>query len=116
MKEVAMQITGPEFLFWVAVAIVSTVSASRITRLLVFDSFPPVMWLRGRWDRLTRHGDWSTLFHCQYCMGVWAAGFVVGWGYLVEFDQWWWLFNGFMSVGYGAAILMSNDGDESEGE
>lgn len=97
---------------WVAIAIVSVVSAARITRLLTYDKFPPVVWLRIKYDTLTNDGPWSLLLHCGYCFGVWASAFVVGWGYLSDWDQWWWLFNGGMAAAYAAAIVVAFDGDE----
>lgn len=99
---------------WVAVAIVSVLSSARITRLITVDSFPPSARVRIWWDDLTNDGPWSMLVHCGYCFGLWAALLVVGSGYLSDWHTAWWLFNGWMSVGYAAAIVMANDGDEDE--
>jgi hypothetical protein len=103
---------------WVAAAIVACLSAARITRLVTHDAFPPFVRVRIWYDDLTNENEWSLLLHCQYCFGVWAAGFVVGWGYLSGLDGWWgtawWLFNGWMSVAYMAAIIMSYDGEVDE--
>lgn len=102
---------------WVAIAIVSSVSTARLTRLLTFDTFPPSIWVRMQWDKVTKDGSWSMLAHCGYCFGLWAAAFVLGWGYWCDWSgTWgtlWWLFNGWMAVGYTAAIIMVNDGDDS---
>ena len=103
---------------WVAFAIIACLSSARITRLATHDAFPPIVWLRLKYDDLTNDGDWSLLVHCQYCFGVWAAAFVVGWAYLSGLDGWWgeawWWFNGFLSVAYMAAIMMSYDGEVAE--
>lgn len=97
---------------YVAIAIVSITSASRITRLLTYDDFPPTVWVRNLWDKITGHGPYALLFHCGYCMGLWAAAVVLGWGYLCDFDTVWWLFNSWLGVGYLAAILMAHDGED----
>lgn len=100
--------------FWIAVAIVSTMSSARITRLITWDKFPPAVRIRIWWDDVTNDGPWSLLAHCGYCFGLWAAGFVVLTGYLSDWHAAWWLFNGWLSAGYGAAIVMANDGDDGE--
>ena len=98
---------------WVAAAIVAVISSARITRLVTWDHYPPSVWLRTKWDTLTNDGPWSLLAHCGYCFGLWAAAFVVGWGYLSNFHWTWWLFNGWLAVGYLAAIVMAFDGDDA---
>ena len=71
---------------WVAVAIVSVVSAARITRLVTVDDLPPVAWVRNKYAQWTGDSDWGLLLFCGYCFGVWAAFGVVLWGWLVDFD------------------------------
>lgn len=97
---------------WVAVAVVATLSAARITRLVTWDSFPPSAWLRMKWDAITKDGSWSVLVHCGYCFAVWAAFGVVLWGYWSDWNTAWWLVNGALAASYVAAIVMSNDGDD----
>jgi hypothetical protein len=97
---------------WVAVAVVAVTSAARITRLVTWDKYPPSMWFRNLWRKVTKDGDWSILVECGYCFGVWAAGGVVLWGYLVDFDTAWFLFNGWMGASYLAAIMVAFDGDD----
>lgn len=97
---------------WVAVAIISVMSSARITRLVTWDHYPPSIWLRTKWDDWTKDGQWSLLVHCGYCFGLWAALFVVGTGWLSDWHLAWWLFNGWLAVGYAAAMVMAYDGDE----
>lgn len=97
---------------WVAAAVVAVLSTARITRLVTWDEFPPSVWLRVKWDTLTHDGSWALLAHCGYCFGLWAASVVVGWGYLSGFHWTWWLFNGWLSVGYLAAVFMAYDGED----
>lgn len=104
--------------FWLAVALVSIVSSARLTRLWTFDGFPPVVWLRDRFERWTdktdRRRSWQTLAFCPYCASFWFTLVVVlsGWG-----SGWhtaWWLTNGVLGASYLAAILQVKDGDEGE--
>lgn len=97
---------------WIAVAVVATLSASRITRLITWDSFPPSVWVRMKWDTITKDGSWSILAHCGYCFSVWAAFGVVLWGYWSDWNAFWWIVNGALAGSYLAAIVMANDGDE----
>lgn len=108
--------------YWVAVALVTIVSASRLTRLATFDSFPPVKWMRDKYADATDGGGWQLLAFCPYCAGFWITGLVVLWGYLsgVYVDRpvhdtaysVWWAVNAVLAASYLAAILMVHDGDE----
>lgn len=97
---------------WVAVAIVTIMSAARITRLVTADHYPPSMWVRMKWHQITKDGDWALLVDCPYCFAVWASGFVLLWGYLSDFHWSWWLFNGWLGAAYAAAYVVIFDGDD----
>lgn len=99
---------------WVAIAIVTIISSARITRLVTWDTFPPSVWLRIKWDTITRDGSWSILAHCGYCFGLYAAGFTVLTGWLSDWHLAWWLFNGWLAAGYAAAVVMAFDGDDGD--
>jgi len=99
---------------WVAAFILAVVASARLTRLVVWDKYPPTAWLRIKWDTITDDGEWSVLAHCGYCFGLWAALFVVGWGWLSDLHWSWWLFCGWLTVGYFAAMTMAYDGDDEE--
>lgn len=107
--------TDLSFFYWVMIAAVTITSASRLTRLLTFDKFPPVQWLRFKYADLTDGSGWQLLAFCGYCASFWATAAVVAWGYLVEFDTAWWLVNGTLGGSYLAAILMAFDGDGDDG-
>lgn len=114
--------------YWIAVAVVTVLSASRITRLFVADKFPPTMWIRntyGNWtDKGPRRLQWQLLLFCGFCFGFWATAFVVAWGYLSGVygheerldPQVWWLANGVLGGSYLAAMVMARDGDDSGDE
>lgn len=97
---------------WVAAAVISVIASARLTRLVVWDKFPPSVWVRTKWDALTNDGSWSALAHCGYCFGMWAALFTVGTGYLSNWHEVWWVFNGWLAVSYLAATYVAYDGDD----
>lgn len=97
---------------WVAVAVVAVLSSARLTRLVTFDRFPPVRWLRDLYENLTDGSDWQLLTRCGYCASFWLTALVVGAGYLSDWHTAWWLVNGTLGGSYLAAILMAHDGDD----
>lgn len=119
--------------YWVAVAIVTIVSAARLTRVAVIDTFPPVKFVRDRLfdflDKTERRRAWQPITWCGYCMSSWTTAAVVVWAYLagVLDNQsafgWgmkddlsasiWWLVNGTLAASYLAVILVANDGDKT---
>lgn len=115
--------------YWIAVAVVTVVSSSRITRLLTWDKFPPVLHVRdvyAEWtDKTDRRREWQVLAFCGYCMSFWVTAFVVLWGLLSGvFDDTargsalatdiWWYSNGILAASYLAALFMAHDGDDGD--
>lgn len=112
-----MSTISAEF-YWIAVAVVSITSASRLTRLLTWDEFPPIKWARYKFadftDRHDRLRGWQLLAFCGYCMSFWMMLAVVGSGWLSDFHVAWWLVNAILGGSYLAAILMTHDGDDGD--
>lgn len=99
---------------WVAVALVTVLSSARITRLLIFDKFPPIKWVKDRYADLTDGTGWQWLVFCPYCMAPWVTAAVLGSGYLSDWHTVWWLVNAWFGASYLAAIVMVLDADTSE--
>lgn len=99
---------------WVFVALVTVFSSARFTRLLTYDSFPPVAWFRNRYAKWTDGSDWVLLFFCAFCMSVYVTAAVVLAGWLSGWHQAWWLVNGISGGSYIAAMIQVRDGDDSE--
>lgn len=93
-------------------ALVGTLSAARITRLITWDKFPPAMWVRDMWDRITNENDWALLFHCPWCMGFWVSVAVLAAGEWSDYNRWWWLVNVAFGLSYVAAFIVTHDGDD----
>lgn len=109
--------------YWLAVVVTTIVSASRLTRLATWDSFPPVKWLRDKYADATDGNGWQILAFCGYCASFWITALVVGWGYLAHVyghppngvsGNLWWAINGTLAASYLAAILMAHDGDDGD--
>lgn len=98
-------------------AIVAVWASARLTRLVTFDSFPPIQWIRDQWDARTSESGWNELLHCAYCFGTWAAlpivvifaGMLFGWGVFLTLAGVWWVFCSWLAVGYLAGIIVAQD-------
>ncbi len=115
--------------YWVAVIATTIISAARITRLAVYDKFPPAQWIRDKYLDATDGSGWGLLALCGYCMSFWVTGAVVALGLMAHVyghppnDPYsdiafaaWWIVNGIFAMSYLAAAFVANDGDDSEDE
>lgn len=94
-----------ELQWWqIALAIVVAIlGAARLTRLIVFDTFPPVVSLRIWYlDHAPEH--WGKLVECHWCMGPWMFLIAVGTFFLtlvwLPFAYAWWIFYVWMAGSY----------------
>lgn len=99
--------------------VVTVISAARITRLITFDTFPPVVKFRIWWDKRTRNSLWNSLFHCLWCFGFWATALVVGSFFLTFLAVWiawaWWLLFGTLALSYLVSQYVYFDEGKSTG-
>lgn len=105
--------------YYVAVATVIILSSGRLTRLLIVDAFPPVVWLRDKFLDRFEDSPWGLIAQCVYCASFWVTAFVIVLADLSGvFDgeplaKWmtpaWWLINGAFAAAYLAAILVRVD-------
>lgn len=108
--------------YWVAVIATTIISAARLTRLAVIDKFPPIKWLRDKYEERADGTGWDILTMCGYCMAPYMSALVILTGLFAgvyhsrsTLDVWqgmWWGFNGTFAVAYLAAIIMAHDGDD----
>ncbi len=126
-----MNTVSPEF-YWLAFALVTIVSSARLTRLAIFDKYPPVMFFRDRFiiftDKTDKRRAWQWLAFCPYCASPWLTLLVLIWadvaGVLDGNPAWggdgslsqplWWIFNGWMAASYLAAVFMVRDADPED--
>lgn len=93
--------------------LVAVFGVGRLTRVIVHDDFPPAMWWRDTWRKMTGDGPWSMLFLCWWCLSFWVALFCIGWfiaGYYIVWIAWtWWIFWGALAVSYAATMVIVRD-------
>jgi Protein of unknown function (DUF1360) len=109
--------------------IVGVLAVARLTRLLVDDDWPPIVWVRDKYlDALVRlfHADgtndeaarkahdWYQLVECPFCASTWFALANLGlawWSYNGDgqLDWWWWLPNLWFAGMYLAAMINVRD-------
>lgn len=104
--------TLSEVYLHVAATAVGVVSAARLTRLVVADTFPPSVAFRIWFEKVTKDGGWSKLVSCPWCAAPYISGIVLAWAVLSDLHLTWWLFNGWMAGSYAAAYLVFHDEDE----
>lgn len=92
--------------------VVLCLSAGRITRLITADSFPPVVWVRIKWDDWTDGSDWNKLFHCHWCMSFWVVTPLALWGWLSNLHTSWWIINAILAASYVVPMIVERDEKE----
>lgn len=94
--------------------ILLALGAARLTRLIVHDVYPPMLWLRVQYlRRLPDNSEWGKLVECHYCASPYVVAGLGAWGYFTDLQLAWWLVVGWLAVTYVAAIVVSYDGDDS---
>lgn len=101
---------GTEFTY-VAAAIVGILASARLTRLLVAEDYPPAVWLRMKWDTITKDGEWSKIVHCPWCASPYISAILLAWGVLSRLHWSWWVFCGWLAGSYIASWVVFHDED-----
>lgn len=99
-----------EFVY-VAAALIGVLSVGRLTRLLVAEDYPPAVWLRTKWDTVTKDGEWSKIVHCPWCAAPYIGAMILAWALLSDFHWSWWVFNGWLAGSYAASWVVFHDED-----
>ena len=99
--------------FTVLAILVTILGSGRITRLIVHDSFPPIVFLIGLWDRATLRSSWNKLFHCHWCLSFWVTASVIGL-FLLSLNYGpmhiaWWMVFGTLGLSYVSAMVIERD-------
>lgn len=93
--------------------LVGIFGVGRLGRIMTYDDFPPAVWWRIQWAKITKDGPWTKLFTCYWCLTPWIAAVAIGWywlGYYVPvIGLLWWIFWGWLAIAYAAAILINHD-------
>jgi hypothetical protein len=99
---------------WVAASLIAVVGVGRLTRLTAEDSWPPVAWLRHKWVARFNGSGWVDLAICPFCQAPYHAAVAGLWAWATDFHWTWWVFYGWLSVAYLAAMLVARDIPDGE--
>lgn len=94
------------------VAIIGTLAVGRLARLVVFDDYPPMKWLRVRYHLLTEGSGWEKLAECAFCAAPYLAAGDMAWYWFSDAHWSWWAFNIWLAVSYVAAMIVARDEPE----
>jgi hypothetical protein len=98
----------------VAAVIVGIVASARVTRLVVADTFPPLVWLRIKYEDHAGEAR-GKLLTCPWCFGPYVTLLDLAW-YLLSSDSefWreaWWVTNGWLAAAYAESWIVFHDED-----
>lgn len=96
---------------YITASLIAVVSIARTARLLVHDTFPPVVWLRSHLIAWSPQ-SWADLWSCQFCLAPYLAAGMGVWVWLSGLDTVWWIVNGWWAASYVAAMLVAYDQPE----
>jgi len=103
---------GYERFVLVCAVIVGILSVARTARLIGFDEYPPMAWLRQKWyDRFGDEG-WGKLVYCPFCATPYLAAGMIAWAWLSDLHWSWWLVNGWWGLSYISAMVVAYDQPE----
>lgn len=89
--------------------VVGIIAVARLSRLVVFDDFPPMKWARLRWHVAMNENGWEKLVDCAFCAAPYLAAADMGWAYLSDLHWTWWVFNLWLAASYVAAMIVARD-------
>lgn len=115
-----MPIMIPDWLTVLLAVVVIILGPARFTRLMYYDTFPPMVWIRMKWDALTdkpgKLGEWNKLLHCPWCLSFWITLACIVWLILaldIEWLMWaWWVWWGALSASYVGTMVIVRDEPE----
>ena len=106
-------LTADNLILWVAVVFTAVLGTGRLARLVTYDDYPPTIWLRIQWSRLTRDNGWAKLATCFWCLTPWLMLVCGGWFALGLTVPWvlvaWWLFFGWLGISYLTSMVVARD-------
>ena len=90
--------------------LIGVLAVSRLTRLIVDDDWPPIVWFREWYVvDLCKGNKWGELVGCSFCMSVWIGlpWLLVAWASGLAW--WWWVPSLWLGGSYIAAMINVRD-------
>lgn len=100
---------GHDWATLLAAFTVGTIAVARVTRLIVDDDYPPILWFRRMWDRVWGTSPWVALIECPWCVAPYIAAADLAWAVLTNIQPAWWIVNGWLAVAWIAAFMCMRD-------
>lgn len=100
-----------EILYIIAAVLVGVLSTARLTRLVTEDSWPPVVWLRVKWDAITDHGPWYDLVDCPWCLAPWLVAPNLILAVATDLHPVWWIINGWLAASLATSWVAIKAGE-----
>ena len=108
-----MNLVLPDMFVAVIAILTGLLGVGRLTRVIVYDDFPPSVWWRMLWGRWTGGTLWEKLFTCWWCLSFWVSLLCIGWFLLIDvapiFFWSWWVFWGALALSYVATMVIVRD-------
>lgn len=112
----------PHWLIAILAIATGILGVARLTRIIVFDDYPPAVWWRVKWTDWTENAPgagpyrkmWVKMFTCWWCLSPWIALVcILWWMFLVPLHPaWlyaWWAWWGMLAAGYVATMVIVRD-------
>lgn len=114
-----MNLIVPDWFVSVLALLVGVLGVARLTRIVVYDEFPPSVWLRMTVTHaLENRGPyaraWGKIVTCWWCLSPWLFLVCILWWMLLIplhpfFMYAWWAWWGMLAGGYAATMLIVRD-------
>lgn len=113
-----MTLELPDLFIAIIAILTGLLGVARLTRIVVYDDFPPAVWFRT-WvvhalDRGPYARAWSKIVTCWWCLSPWLALVcILWWTFLIPvhpfFMYAWWAWWGMLAGGYVATMVIVRD-------
>jgi hypothetical protein len=93
--------------------VVAGLSVARTARLISFDDFPPMQWVRLKvFSKVDDDSPIKALMQCPFCLAPWLMAGMIGWAWVSDLHWTWWLINIWWGMSYLAASYVAYDQPE----
>lgn len=96
----------------VLAVLVALFGTARLTRIAVYDDYPPSEWVREQ--VLVRVGDrWGKIATCIWCGQPYVVAICLAWAYFSDMHWSWWAFWAWMALSQAGSMVLAYDEPES---
>ena len=99
----------------VAAVLTGIMGTARLTRLVVDDTWPPVIWLKSQYTGRVSE-SWAPLLSCAACFAPWVALPNLAIAIATDLHPAWWFINGWLAVAYAATMIVWRDYPNGEND